>query len=267
MNINKKRLAVLAGGVGAVGAVAALSLGATSALYTSAADSQNNVIESGTIALVGNAPGSVELHETNFMPGDSKTSKYVLSYEGADAFAGFDIAITSTAQKACAGLADGPVTAAQVMSSCTEPGTVPMFNGDATSGSLDLTVNYVSGVMGSSLLGDGAFTNVASCNVAAGIVTCVSNLQNVLLPPRSISGAPNDLVWNDGMSTPVGVKVTLPLAAGNVFQGSDVHIDLTGHAVQAANNSATWSAGGSSAGTTRPGTATAPALLFPMSWS
>lgn len=269
MSINKRRLGVLAGSIGSVGALAALSLGGTSALFTSEADGQNNVIEAGTIALTENETAGVELNETGFMPGDTKTSKYVLSYAGQDAFVGFDITLTSTAQTACAGLTAGPVSTATLMATCTETGTVPMFNGDGSSGSMDLVVDHVTGVMSSTLFGPGSFTGAAvSCSAdATGLVTCTASKDNVILPPRAISlPTDDDLVWNNGMSTPVGVKVSLPLGAGNVFQGSDVHIDLQGHAVQYANNFATWGAGADPT-TTRPGTATHADLRFPKSWS
>jgi hypothetical protein len=238
--MNKRRWGVIAAGVGALTAVAALGLGGTSALYTSTADGQENTILSGTIQLNNTSAASDEFHLTGFMPGDSSPkSFYRLAYSGEDAFVGLDLTITSTAMQACDFYngGQGVITPASLMTNCTGTGTVPMFNGDVTSGSLDLAILPENGVTAHQLLNPGDLEPGTVCSAdASGLVTCTVEKKNIVVPSGSITGAADDLVWLDGFTDWITVKASLPLAAGNIFQGSDVTIGLTGHAVQFANN-------------------------------
>lgn len=240
MNITKRRLGVIAAAVGSLGAVVALGLGGTSALYTSQAPGQQNSIESGTIVLTKDTVKSVEFHKTGFMPGDSVgPSKYALSYSGEDAFVGLDLKITSTADKPCPAYVTGQtgILPADLMSHCTGTGTVPMFNGDSSAGSLDLSILPENGVTAHQLFNPGDLEPGTTCSADVnGLVTCTVEKKNVVVPPGYITGAANDLKWTNGKTDWITVKASLPLAAGNIFQGSDVTIDLTGHAVQFANN-------------------------------
>lgn len=270
--LSKRRAALLCAGLGTVGAASAFTFGATSAQYTSTADTQNNTITSGTVALTEDTAQSVQQTITGFMPGDtSQNSKYFLTYAGNDAFVGVDLKITSTAGAACPAYVGsaGPVAVADLLSNCTDTGTVPMFDGDPTSGSLDLSVLPQNGNPAHQLFNPGDLENGSSCSAdAAGLVTCTVEKDNVIVPPGSISGGANDLVWHNGTHDFITVKASLPLGASNIFQGSVVHIDLTGHAVQFANNNGPV---GSSVGTTLPnglsGTGGQAAILFPLSWA
>jgi predicted ribosomally synthesized peptide with SipW-like signal peptide len=282
MKINKRRMTVVAAGVGALGAITALGLGGTSALYTSQADGQTNTIESGTVVLTQDAPHSVEVHKTGFMPGDGydssgrvvglpdANSKYALVYQGADAFVGLDLSISSTAHNACSHyqLGAASITPADLLSNCTATGTVPMFNGDTTSGSLDLSILPENGNTAHQIFDPTALEPGTECSAAVGgLVTCTVEKKNVIVPPGYVSGAANDLVWTNGRTDFISVKPAPPLNASNIFQGSDVTITLTAHAVQKANNADTW-LNTTSAGTILAnGVSTAPAVLFPKSWS
>lgn len=242
MNITKRRAMVITASIGALGAVVALGLGATSALYTSDAGSQNNTIESGTIVLTNDTAKSVALDLHGFMPGDSSPkSKYWLTYSGEQAFVGLDLAISSTADKPCPSYVGGQtgITPADLMSHCTDTGTVPMFNGDATSGSLDLAILPENGVTAHQLFNPGDLEPGTVCTADLnGVVTCTVEKNNVIVPPGYMSApiTADELAWADGTNDWITVKATLPLAASNVFQGSDVTIGLTAHAVQYANN-------------------------------
>jgi hypothetical protein len=272
MTINKRRAGVLVGGVGAVAALAALTVGGTSALYTSTVGPQQNSIQSGTNVLTENSAVTQTLTEVGFMPGDEKTSKYGLKYQGQDAFVGFDIKIVSTAQAACAAVAnDASVTVAEMTASCPGVGAQPMFNGDTNSGSLDLNITPINGnTYGPLLLADTLQTATACAADGAGLITCTVEKKNVLVPPGYVSAnSANDLIWTNNKTDSVLVTSKLPLQASNVFQGSTVKIDVVAHAVQAANNSgliATLATG------TTPtyglyGTGNQATLLFPKSWS
>lgn len=242
MTMSKRRWGVIAAGVGALSAVAALGLGGTSALYTSTATGQENTILSGTIELNNTSSASDEIHLTGFMPGDSSPkSYYKLAYSGEPAFVGLDLTISSTAQLPCAFYAGGQsvIAPASLMSNCTDTGTVPMFNGDTSAGSLDLAVLPENGVTAHQLFNPGDLEPGTVCSAdASGLVTCTVEKKNVLVPPgyMSVPITADELAWYNGDTDWITVKATLPLAAGNVFQGSSVTIDLTAHAVQYANN-------------------------------
>lgn len=272
MNISKRRLGVIAAAVGALGALTALGLGGTSALYTSTADGQTNSIESGTIALTKNAPASVEIHKTGFMPGDSVgPSKYVLNYSGEDAFVGLDLSITSTADQPCSFYSAGAasILPGDLVTNCgAGTGTVPMFDGDHSAGSLDLSILPENGNTAHQIFNPGDLEPGTQCSAAVGgLVTCAVTKTNVIVPPGYVSGVANDLVWTTGQADTLTVKATLPLAAPNMFQGSTVEITLTAHAVQKANNADTWLNTSSAHTILANGVSTAAAVLFPKSWS
>jgi predicted ribosomally synthesized peptide with SipW-like signal peptide len=239
MNISKRRLGVIAAAVGALGALTALGLGGTSALYTSTATEQNNSIESGTIQLNNTSAVSDEIHLTGFMPGDtSPKSKYKLAYAGEDAFVGLDLKIKSTADNPCTfySAGAGSIALGDLLTNCTGTGTVPMFDGDA-GGSMDLTVLPENGNTAHQLLLASDLNPGTTCSaVVGGLVSCTVEKNNVIVPPGYISGAADDLVWSDGTTDSITLQANLPLTAPNIFQGSTVDIKLTAHAVQYANN-------------------------------
>jgi hypothetical protein len=189
--INTRRAGVLAGGIGVVGALAALTFGGTSALFASEANDQNNTIVAGTNTLTENSSVSEVVNATGFMPGDSKVSRYALKYVGNDSFVGLDMKITSTAATACDAVAasDADVTETE-MRACTATGSQPMYNGDtsATSGAFDLGVAPENGNTFSPVVLSSTLQEAAKCSSdVAQVVTCVSELKNIPLPPGYIS--------------------------------------------------------------------------------
>lgn len=270
---SRKRIALVVGGVATAGAAAVLSLGATSALYSSGAVDQTNTIDSGVVELTKDAAQSIEFHVDGFVPGDSVgPSKYYLNYHGEDAFVGLDLNITSTAQNACSAFAGAVanIAPASVLTNCTATGTVPMFDGQPGAGSLDLSVLPENGNtahqlfnLDSSSVGPYLSTGTTCSSDVAGVVTCTVEKQNVILPP----GSGTELKWADGHADWVTVKATLPLDASNIFQGSTVAINLVAHAVQYDNNNSTLgTAGGCDATTIFPSGISAGATTCPVSW-
>jgi predicted ribosomally synthesized peptide with SipW-like signal peptide len=276
MKINKRRAGILAGGIGAVGALAALSLGGTSALFTSQADGQNNTITAGTVTLTKDVAKSYTLSPaTGFMPGDtSNVSKYTVDYAGQDAFVGLDMKITSTAAEPCAAVAGiTNLNKSALLANCTGTGTVPMFNGDPNAGSLDMAILPQNGTTAHQLFNPGDLEPGTVCDAdSVGLVTCTVTKNNVILPPGSMTTpiTADELVWKTGKEGWVTLQASLPIGAPNQYQGSNVTVDLVAHAVQYANNhDAIGNVG--SAGTTLPngifGTGGQAPAHFPKSWS
>jgi predicted ribosomally synthesized peptide with SipW-like signal peptide len=270
MKINKRRAGVIVGGVGSVAAIAALALGGTSALFSSEANDQANSIQAGTNVLTENTPLSTVVNSVGFMPGDSEVSRYALKYAGNDAFVGLDIKITSVAAAACDAVSasDADVTEAE-MRLCTATGSQPMYNGDTStqSGAFDLGVAPENGNTFSPVVLSSTLQGAATCaSDAAKVITCISELKNIPLPPGYIS-APieEDLIWKDGKTNSVKVTSSLPLGAHNAFQGSTVKIDLVSHAVQSANNSVPKAQADPT--TTFGYGAGQATMLFPKTWS
>lgn len=213
--LNRRRVALLCAGLGSVGAVSAFTFGATSAQFTSQAESQTNTITDGTVILHGSQGGSLPpLNIPVLNPGDvycnpgyfpagqcpggltptATGTLYHVAYTGtSDAFVGFDMKVSSTAAKACttangattsigASLASIPV--ATVTADCSginAIGTLPVFDGDAAnidlvSGSTDPSTGQIP------LLTDVDLDNAAKCSSDANsVVTCVSDIKNVEL--------------------------------------------------------------------------------------
>ncbi|WP_182526330.1 hypothetical protein [Nocardioides dongkuii] len=273
MKFNKRRAGVLVGGVSAVGALAALTFGGTSALFSSEVGPQENTITAGSNSLTENDDVSEELTLAGLMPGDpSAISKFGLEYAGNDSFVGIDLLVTSVAQKACAvpGIANtADLTDAQ-LASCIETGTQPMYNGVPGSGSFDMTVTpyNFNGPTFNTLITDTALQAATTCSAdGAGLITCVAEKKNIVSIPRGYSGAADNLIWKDGDDTNIEIRSKLPLSAPNAFQGSNVTMDVTAHAVQAANNGGTFAERDMS--TTVPsGTNSGhAAVLWPKTWS
>lgn len=259
--LSKRRAALLCAGLGTVGAASAFTFGATSAQYTSTAANQDNVITSGTITL--NEDGASHAYDAtlgNFMPGDGACyspptgatytcdkprNLYKLDYSGSNpAFVGLDISVTSTASQPCAaaGASQPSLTPAAVVAACgasSNVGTLPLFDGNSGGGDLDLAITPENGDTAHQIVLDSDLVSKATCSTdASSVVTCTSTIKNALLPIHS-GADQNALQWVTGSSDFVQIDLGLPLSAGNQFQGSNVHINLQGHAVQWDNNSTT----------------------------
>jgi hypothetical protein len=282
---NRRRLALLCVGLGAVGAVGAFTFGATNALYTSQAAAQQNSITSGTVTLTENGTASKSITQTNFMPGDGSCysppagatytcnhdrNVYALNYTGTNpALVGMDIKVTSTASQPCTALAASTTYSPSDLSACTDTGSLPLFDGQSGAGDLDISLTPENGDTAHQLVLDSNLANVASCNTSASkIVTCTSVIKNIIMPVNY--GADTKAVqWVTGSTDFVQVDTGLPLAAGNQFQGSNVTFTLQSHAVQWDNNNTTRGSASPVCDTTTtfPDGLTAASVPCPISWS
>lgn len=282
--LTMKRAAMLCAGLGVVGAVGAFTFAGTSAQYSSNADAQTNSITTDTVTLTENTTASKVMNVPDFMPGDGSCysppagatyvcdyprNDYALTYSGADAFVGLDFTITSVAAQDCTSLpASSTVTSAAVASQCTGVGESPLFNGDPSSGALDLSVTPENGDTAHQLLLNSNLDATTTCSTdAAKKVTCTSKALNVLMPTGYGSAAFNGLKWVDGSTDFVQVDTGLPVGAGNQFQGSGATFTLQSHAVQFKNNNTTVGATpGCASGTTFPNGLGSTGNYCPISW-
>jgi len=288
--LTKRRAALLCAGLGTVGAASAFTFGATSAQYTSTAAAQDNSITSGTITLAEDGAASHAYNLTGFMPGDGACysppagatyscdkprNEYKVDYTGSNpAFVGLDIIVTSTASQPCtaAGASQPSLTPTAVVAACggtTSVGTLPLFDGNTGGGDLDLAITPENGDTAHQIVLDSDLVSNATCSTdASSVVSCTSTIKNALLPIHS-GADQNALQWVTGSSDFVQVDLGLPLAAGNQFQGSNVHINLQGHAVQWDNNNTTKGSASPvcDATTTFSNGLTASTVPCPISWS
>jgi hypothetical protein len=103
----KKRLALGAGAVATVGAVATLVAGVTFGLFSSTPGSETNNFTAGTVTLSSDATGHCNIAQV--MPGDSGTCTFVATYSGdAPAFVALDTSLSGT------GLYDGGAAGLQL---------------------------------------------------------------------------------------------------------------------------------------------------------
>ena len=278
MKFNKRRAGVLVGSVGVVAALATLSIGGSTALFSSAIGPQENKIVAGTNVLTENAALKNTLNVTDLMPGDTKVSDYGMKYAGQPAFVGIDLKVSSVAAKACSvpGIAGSALLSTAQLASCTETGTQPMYNGVPGSGSFDLSVApaNLNGAVFVGLVQDQVLGNAAKCSAdATGLISCVAELKNIISVPGYYANTADTFIWKNNDDTNIRVTNKLPLSAPNAFQGSKVQIDVAAHAVQAANNAGTFAQ--RAAGTSTPQAANASdpngnagsAVTWPMSWS
>lgn len=254
---NRKILAFTGSALGAAGLLSFVGFGGTSALFTSAASTQHNTITAGTVVLTENGSASHAYDLTGFMPGDGACysaptgakytcdkprNEYALTYTGSNpAFVGLNIVLSSTAAQACTGLAAGAdYTPAQVVAACTGVGQLPLFDGDASGGDMDLAITPENGDTAHQIVLDSNLVSGAKCSTDAtsDVVTCTSEIDNALLPV-TWGADTTALQWVTNSTDYVQVDLGLPTTAGNQFQGSGVAIDLTAHAVQWENNNTT----------------------------
>jgi hypothetical protein len=200
----KKRLALGAGAVTTVGAVATLVAGFTFGLFSGTESSGANTFTAGTVSVGAGTPTSVTCTITNMVPGDSSsgasagsksdsTCTYNVKYTGsASAYLAVDVAVSNGGTA----LYDGSATGLQLF----------LADGSSTS--------YLSGTSYKQQGG-------ASAALPAG-------------------ATPNLLVSTTPASTGTAVNFSLdyamPAAAGNSYQSGSATVTLTFHAVQAGNN-------------------------------
>ena len=234
MNLFTKRFGLVLAGVIGVGAVASLAIGASLALFSSTATTQNNQISTGTLVLTSTgSPVTESLYTGSLEPGPYSTwqtnhsnsySTYTLNYTGSvNAFVGLDFSITSTAPSACTDLSTlnggepysgtvtivnhTPTTAGQVevsaptgsavtgTSSCTDVGSLPIFV--AGGAGIGLYVHESNTDYSNDWLTASQLESAATCTAASSVITCSANVPNLEIPYAAIS--PSTTLPNSGM--------------------------------------------------------------------
>jgi spore coat-associated protein N len=214
--VGKKRLFMAAATLASVGAVIALATGVTFGLFSATETSATNAFAAGTVTVAPGSNTSVTCNTSNIVPGDSSPTDhpsctYNVRYTGSvPANLAVDVNVASAA--AC-------------LASCNGVGDFPLYDGTAaglqyTIG--DGTTTYVSGTKYKDSTG-------ASQTIVAG--TPVTDL----LVAKGVSADSSDRTFT--------VNYSLPLAAGNDYQGSTSSVTLTFHAVQSAHNASTGTLG------------------------
>ena len=254
----RKRTALLTAGIGAIGAIGTFTFAGTSALYTDNAGTQDNTITSGTISFNNGGNTQVLQLAHNFVPGDSLVSgnqRYYLNYTGTNnAFIGVDMLVSSTAAQACSDYpASAPVVVADLATKCQGMGEQPLFGGPAVS---DFNLAGSAGAIGGDLITASDLKNATTCATTVDDkVQCTATVANVLMPfggagwlDASHTALENNgaLIWapgNHSTSPWVSITGTLAKTVGNQTQGSSTTVKLTGHAVQADNNTSNYQLG------------------------
>lgn len=290
---NRRLIALVCAGLGAVGLISLGSLGGTTALFSSRASTESNSINSSTITLTADQSRSTQLHISQLSPGDEYCdpssvgptlcpgtptgpgARYVLDYSGSGpAFVGMNFSITSTAAKPCTGLGTSQPTPANVAADCKGAGESPLFAGYSAGGAADLVVDVSNSAAGTLALADSSLESAAQCSADTNrVVTCSATVSNIELSSAGPSTALNGEQWSAASADELDVSVSLPSSAGNRFQGSTATFTLTGHAVQWNDNVGSLKPGNPNSGHCDPTTFlpsvhdTAAGSWCPVSWS
>lgn len=205
MNISRRKLALSASALAAVGAVAALIAGVTFGLFTSSVAQTTHYV-AGTVTLGGSATGSCDINTppgTDVKPGDTYTCTFNTTYTGNSAYEALDVFVATKAGT----------------------GGTNLYNPGGTNG---LTIG----------ISDGTTTYTVPTTALTPPCPTVNGI-DYSTGGWTCYGMNNELLRSTGSTvTPESFTITvnLPLAAGNIYQGGSADIVLTAHAVQTKNN-------------------------------
>lgn len=216
--------------------------GATFALFTSQAQAETDTFNAGTVILSGNGPTCTF---ANMEAGDSHSCTYTVTYKGSlDAWITLSASAESTAVAAYT-----PVPGSQTMiggeallndvspnglqvaiTDNQGAGTAPM---NYTVGALSCT-NIGSG----SALGDPGYQDQCKSpgTPAQVVIGQGPHAVSDCAATNSCISAGGDGSVTQGWTDTFTVTGTLPLAAGNIYQGGTATVTLQAQAVQASNN-------------------------------
>jgi hypothetical protein len=263
-----RRLALAVAALGAAGALAGT---ASFALFTSAATQETDTFAAGTVILeqttmlppcvftdggtyTGRDNTGVQAMLNPMEPGDSATCTYSLTYAGnLNAWVALGLSVSSVALQA--------YTPA---GSLTQIGGEALLNDSSSVDSSDASGHDANGLQLtiSAVVKDGASgTTGASQTISLPPLTCTnigasgategssgyqeqctsgSNEVYSLLfdnaNPGNNTNADPANSWTPNTTATITVTASLPLSAGNAYQGSSAQITLSGEAVQASNN-------------------------------
>lgn len=204
MNTSRKRpLALLGGGLAALGAVGVLTLGTTFSLFSDSDTSATNTFVAGTVE-VGPDGASTTCTIAQIMPGDSSTD--FGSGSATKTPCTYNVKYTGTA------------TAWLAVDVLINGGTPNLFTGSSSGLQYRVRADGVTGIINGT-----TYSNAAGSPTTVVAGTPVTNIL--------VSGMP--AATNDTVQ--FNIDYLLPLLAPNTLQGGTAEITLTFHAVQSAN--------------------------------
>jgi predicted ribosomally synthesized peptide with SipW-like signal peptide len=225
-----------------VGTAGILVAGATFALFTSQAQAQADSFQAGTVILTGQ-PATCTF--ANMEPGDSDTCMYDVTYKGSlDAWITLSVSAMSTAMQAYT-----PMPGSQTMI-----GGQALLNNQSPNGlQLSITDNQGPNTTPEQFqLGALSCSNIGKSGTSLGQIgyqdRCTAAPTQQLVTgqgPLAVSGCQltNSCVTvggngsvEQGWTDTFTVTGTLPLAAGNIYQGANAVVTLQAMAQQASNN-------------------------------
>ena len=204
MKTSRKRpLALLGGGLAAIGAVGALTLGMTLSLFSDSDTSAANTFVAGTVE-VGPDGASTTCTVGQIMPGDSSSN--FGDGSGTMTPCTYNVVYTGTAPGWLA------------VDVLVNGGSPNLFTGSSGGLQFRVRADGVTTIMNGTTFADSAGSETT--------VVSGSTVSDIL-----VSGAP--AVTNDTVQ--FNIDYLLPLLAPNTLQGGTAEITLTFHAVQSAN--------------------------------
>lgn len=201
MHFLRQRRVLMAGALLlALGSFVTLATGITFGLFSSAPSPETNQFTAGTVSLTTSATGACDA--VTLAPGDSPTPcTFQATYSGSlSAYLALDVLVETQAGS----------------------GGTPLYNPSGTDGlTVSVSDNQTSPVTYTMP------TTPTSCPSGAPAGSTCYELADELVG----TGA-----FTNGFSVTFTTTTSLPLAAGNGYQGGGAEVILTAHAVQAANN-------------------------------
>jgi predicted ribosomally synthesized peptide with SipW-like signal peptide len=243
--IHRKRLVLGLSSLGIVGAVAALAIGGTMALFSSAASPSTSTFSAGTVILTGSStnatnqsaptnlgsctftnvePGGVPGPSiSGAQPGYPYVCDYNLAYNGSvPAWVYLDVSTTSAA---------GHVTTP--LGSTSSYGGEALLDGTATGLGVEVfsaaTNNSSSQVFTIGTVTPGTGQTCNPGGTSPSYCTSTSSSAN----DQAIGNSPVNAGWTDTIQ----VEGLLPITAGNVYEGGTATVTVQATAVQSDNNS------------------------------
>ncbi len=200
-----RRLFVVLAVASALVGLGAISIGASSAVFSATRSNSADEFAAGTVTVGAGTPASVACAVTKMMPGDSSVG-----------FGSGSLALAKCSYKVKYTGTSGAWLAVDV---AVNGGSTNLFTGSSTGLQYKVSVN-----------GSGLMVNGTTYKTAAGADTSIqagTPVQNLLV---NSTQAATDSEYS------IDVEYALPLAAPNSLQGATSSLQLTFHATQSANN-------------------------------
>jgi len=271
-SFRRKRSILALSSLGTVAAVAALVTGATTALFSSTANSSSSTYATGNVILTGasadgtsypvgtqgsstcsftaepgGVPGQITINGVPTSIGVPFVCDYNLSYTGSmQAFILLNVSTSSSAGPTTTPTGSQTTYGGEALIDGTSnglnvgvyyqpvPATTPSAIQTLTAGSLDAGTSGTTPATCSPQDGTGALTPAGDC-------ASTFSTANDQLVAASGQGAQDNNKVGPGWQGTIQVEGYLPSTAGNEYEGGTAHVTVTASAVQADNN--TWNGG------------------------